>query len=568
MFKEQKTNTVVLALVAILGVLLVAPTAKAELDIDWICITSCKSHLNSVPVTFPWRFEIWVYVADPGSLNYINVYKPGASTPFATMYEEGPSPRWGDYDSPISYSSLADLVIDYPNGLYTFEFYNSSHVLLRSVALDYSNLSIPVNPVDFTYPSVDGQTGIPTNPTCTWTVDPGDGNALMMGLEDGVSYKAVPVSMTTTSWAPGPLQPNDECELEVSVCTVKNWGGGPAFPTDTVDDDEFQYSLMIEYLNEINFFTGAVSDHVLKIEMSSTYNYGFPGDLLYYEFDTWIQVDPTVVSGSMRRPDGTDYPMTYESDGLEAWLGVYRYISDPITWDGFGPGTYTFTVNYAGGFDSTSVEYQLPGGAPIPYVTQEPQLTYPSHDAVNVPLQCTFLFDSATNPDHTIAIWVEPVSGTGLSYDIGGLPYNTSSHGPVTLSPETLYEGGYSINHCVITTNADGIPAVMDTDAETQIHFTTASYFLSGWVLLPGVPDIGYSLDEKNFVYFYSTSPVMNYNITTGQWVEPGGWLYFNWPFLYELDTSSLIYAIPPESGLWVFHFSTAQWEVLPQIIP
>ena len=62
-----------------------------------------------------------------------------------------------------------------------------------------------------------------------------------------------------------------------------------------------------------------------------------------------------------------------------------------------------------------------------------------------------------------------------LSYIEDNLSYDTSSYGPVTLSPETLYEGGYSINYCVNTTNEDGIPVVMDTDAETQIHFTTAS---------------------------------------------------------------------------------------------
>jgi len=486
------------------------------------------------------------------------------------MYEEGPTPRWGDYDSPASYSSLADLVIDYPNGVYTFEFYDSSNVLLRSVALDYSSLSIPGNPVDFTYP-VDGQTGIPTNPTCTWTVDPGDGDALMMFLEDGVSYKVVPAPMTTTSWAPGPLQPNDECDLEVSVCTVKNWGGGPAFPTDTVDGDEFQYSLMIEYLNEINFFTGAVSDHVFFIGMSSTYNYDYPGVPLHYEFDVWIQVDATVVSGSMQAPDGIEHDMNRYSYGDETWLEVYENGSDPSVWDPFGPGTYTFTVNYASGFDSTSVDYQLPNGDPIPYVTQEPQLLYPQHDAVNVPLLCTLQFDPATNSDHVIDIWIEPVSGTGLSYDIMGLPHDTSSYGPITLSPDILYEGGYTINHFFSFNNADGIPTEIDTDAGTEINFTTASYFLSGWVwMVGGHTGIGYSLDEGDLLYFHSFEPVLEYNITTGQWVDddPVGWIYMDWPFYYVLDPGYLIFVLPPESGLWVYHFSTGQWEVLPRIIP
>ena len=222
---------------------------------------------------------------------------------------------------------------------------------------------------------------------------------------------------------------------------------------------------------------GAVSDHVLKIEMSTTYNYDYPGVSLHYEFDAWIQVDATVVSGSMQVPGGSVYPMVYESDGVETWFGVYANGSDPSALDDFGAGTYTFTVNYASGpSDSTSVDYELPNGDPIPHVTQEPQLVYPQHDAVDVPRICTLQFDSAVDPSHVIDIWVEPVNETqgALSYNVNGLPYDTNSYGPITLSPQTLYEGGYSINYCVNMTNDDGIPVVMDTDAETRILFTTA----------------------------------------------------------------------------------------------
>jgi hypothetical protein len=438
--------------------------------------------------------------------------------------------------------------------------------------LNYSSLTVPIKPVDFTYPSENGQTGIPTYPTLTWTVESGDGDTLMMVAGDGVEYAVVPAPITTTSWAPGPLQPNDECYLEVSVCTVKDWGGGPGFPTDTVDGDEFQYSLMIEYLNEIDFYTSVVSDHVLKIQMSSTYNYDFPGVPLHYEFDAWIQVDVTVVSANMQAPDGSVYPMVYESDGVEAWFGVYVNGSNPSVWDDFGAGTYTFTVNYAGGSDSTTVDYHLSGGDPIPYVTQEPQFVYPLHDAVDIPLGCTLLFDPATNPDHTIDIWIEPEDGPGLSYDIMFLPHDTSSYGPITLSPETLYEGGYSINHYVNIINADGIPAEMDTDAETQIHFTTASapVTLSGLIWMESGTDLGYSLNEGDLVYFVSSDTVWNLNLATGEWVpdKPAGWIYVNWPFYYKLDTGDLWFTLPPLDGLWVYHFSTGQWEVLPRIIP
>ena len=94
---------------------------------------------------------------------------------------------------------------------------------------------------------------------------------------------------------------------------------------------------------------------------------------------------------------------------------------------------------------------------------------------------------------------------------------------------------------------------------------------LSGWIFMPpDVPDFGYSLDEDSLLYFYSFVPVWNYNLTTGEWNTEGakGLIYVDWPFIYEFDTGTLWFALPPESGLWVYHFSTGQWEVLPRIIP
>ena len=88
---------------------------------------------------------------------------------------------------------------------------------------------------------------------------------------------------------------------------------------------------------------------------------------------------------------------------------------------------------------------------------------------------------------------------------------------------------------------------------------------LSGWVWMESGSDFGYSLDEDDLLYFYSFAPVLYYNIITGGWSieEPMGWIYVDWPFIYEFDTDTLMFALPPESGLWVYHFSTGQWEVL-----
>ena len=94
---------------------------------------------------------------------------------------------------------------------------------------------------------------------------------------------------------------------------------------------------------------------------------------------------------------------------------------------------------------------------------------------------------------------------------------------------------------------------------------------LSGWVfMIPGAPDFGYSLNEDDLLYFYSWDFVQSLNTTTGGWSihMPTDWVYFEWPFYYELDTDTLMFALPPASGLFVYHFSTGQWTVSPRIIP
>jgi hypothetical protein len=88
-----------------------------------------------------------------------------------------------------------------------------------------------------------------------------------------------------------------------------------------------------------------------------------------------------------------------------------------------------------------------------------------------------------------------------------------------------------------------------------------------------GGSGIGYSLDEDDLIYFYSSGPAWFYNVNTGAWFEPvpggpGGWVYFDWPFFYVLDIDTSIFVLPPANGLRVYHFSTGEWAVLPRIIP
>ncbi len=245
--KEQKINIYLRSLVVILIISLATPMAKAAFDIDWIAMTWYETHLDGIAGVNPWSFEIWVDVVKVGSLDHIDVFKPAGSK-FTTLNAGN---DW-EYEW-AGYSDLGALKVDYPLGSYKFEFYDGSSLIDTWNAPDSSTLSEPTGLVDFTYPSVNGQTGISTHPTFTWTGSSG-GDALMMGLFDADHYLEAPVSIGTLSWTPGDLTAGHEYDLEVSIINVADWTG-PGFPTVTVGGDTFKHSVMIEHLNEINFTT-------------------------------------------------------------------------------------------------------------------------------------------------------------------------------------------------------------------------------------------------------------------------------------------------------------------------
>ena len=221
----------------------------------------------------------------------------------------------------------------------------------------------------------------------------------------------------------------------------------------------------------------SVSDHVFEVEISTTYDYGVPGDVTYYEFDAWLHVDDTVVSGTLQTPSSNVYPLELDIDE-ERWLGLYRASSNLDDLADFNDGIYTFTVNYLGGdSNTTDVNYTLPNGDPIPPVTQVPAFIYPLNEATYVPLSIIFQFEPATDPNITISVGWEPEYETpgALCGEVEDLPYDTSSYGPVMLSPDIYYDIEVIFNHMVRAVNADGIPTVVDKDAECDIFFTTIS---------------------------------------------------------------------------------------------
>jgi len=186
--------------------------------------------------------------------------------------------------------------------------------------------------------------------------------------------------------------------------------------------------------------------------------------------------------------------------------------------------------------------------------------------------------------------WLYPVTSTFLSRDLSVPDWQTFSFSlnPSWTDDEARAAGWLS------DTDVFGVPSpsfqtTMSNVYTAEVRISgigdvevgidnfsviTAPVSLSGWVLMPpDAPDLGYSLDEGDLVYFYSFDFVQSFNLTTGGWSihMPTDWVYFDWPFYFELvpGTPGISwFAWPPAGGIGVYHNSTGEWEVLPQIIP
>ena len=261
---------------------------------------------------------------------------------------------------------------------------------------------------------------------------------------------------------------------ETQPCYAADW-----YIDGTIDMFDLN-QLAMSWLSEKVITDSPISDHVFEIEMSLSYDYGegYASSVpVEYQFDAWMWVDDTVVSGTVETPEGVVYTAEMEVDDGENWLGVYAESASLDDLSDFTDGVYIFTVTYTNGSSqSTSIPFLQEDSTAIPPVDQVLVATYPVHNAINVPLTIDVLLTPLTNPDWTYGIDWFPEGGlSGLSGCIEDLPYTTTIAGPLNLSPDTLYEIELTANHVIRSTNDDGIPYVVDKDSEVEILFTTVS---------------------------------------------------------------------------------------------
>jgi len=176
------------------------------------------------------------------------------------------------------------------------------------------------------------------------------------------------------------------------------------------------------------------------------------------------------------------------------------------------------------------------------------------------------------NYTDAVIFWWLDTNGTFTALNLHGKESDLG----ITL-PTTSDTGGHAVVGFGIRGFETGTIAFGEIEPSTgslnylyELKEITYPFSFSGLIWMEGDSDFGYSFEEGDWLYFLSFGPVGYYNSTTGLWdlEGPAGLVYVDWPFMYEVATGSLWFALPPVSGLWVYHFSTGEWTLLPRIIP
>jgi hypothetical protein len=344
----------------------------------------------------------------------------------------------------------------------------------------------------------------------------------------------------------------------------------PESPTGLDTIIYFVDNFRLERLGETIFFEdfeAPLDIHDITISEVEYRQDGVPG-ATPYEFYCFVRGDD-ITSVTVTTPGGVVYDLAPWPSSSYDWELCIDDLTLAEIQTSFPRGpTANYILTFNDGADSVSLIHNptVPGGFA--------NITYPAHNSYNIPLNPTITWDSCVGYGDVLTTalyeelsdilvdvqWRIPIEI--ISWTVGPL-----NPGLVHWLEVSVYTG--TTPYAGSTAGSDVFEYYNIYENCNEVDFTTIPH-LSGWVWMDGSSDFGYSYDEGDLVYFVSFWPVWYYNFTTGLWGEerPVGSVYVNWPILYESDSSSSIFALPPENGFWVYHFSTNQWTMLPRIIP
>jgi len=395
-------------------------------DIDGIQISSGLSHADGVLDDFDPYFTR-VQVSGTGIDNAWFTTPSGSNFWLTDDFGSGSYECWNWFQTEQEMSDV------FGPGDYTFRFNNGAD----SVTIHYE-AAAPLGVAEITHP-LSGAT-VNLNPVYRWESADGLGNALRLTVSHwgDTVYEEFPADIATTSWQPGPLDPDAEYTFAASVVNIQP---GTPGPLATHRGDDFTYTGTYEYSNDAWFFTNPpLSLDTVKITQLKMHHDGAVEPQPYLADIAVAGANITDVA--VQDPHGGVHALAFEGDtggGQQLWRLRERF-SDLATLQAvWGNGGYLFTFN--GGDDTVTIQYN------VVEPTTFANITNPA-DGSHVPpgeLNCAWDF-LGTGGDYIDAWLNQDPAGTPVEYDaVRRLPINSTGWMPRDLLADTDYALGVAV---------------------------------------------------------------------------------------------------------------------------
>lgn len=235
----------ILILASILSLL--CSSASFALDVDYINIQIGKDYYNGLPddqsiyAQPPWFFDIFT---GGSGITSVDVTLPNSNRIILEHFGD----EWGLEAN--GFSTLNELLNEYPNGTYTFSFNGGED----SVSLIYYSETEPLGIANITFPDNDADNVPYENSTFTWDSCAGFGENISISVEDGILldeevFENSGIPIDKTSQIITGLLPARNYYLSIDV------NNGANNTTYTDGADSFWYSHKFYFANYISFKT-------------------------------------------------------------------------------------------------------------------------------------------------------------------------------------------------------------------------------------------------------------------------------------------------------------------------
>ncbi len=402
-----------------------------------------------------------------------------------------PNP-WHEWFYEIESSNPADAT-NFGDGTYALELTVGGEIV--TTMLDYADpdtggaLAQPTQIPTFTNPA-DGAVDVPADTLFAWEA-----------LTDPAVATVALELWDQTEDSPGPWEDLDPSATQTGPLGLLDGhayqaelmfdNGAQTTNADGVSYEIFAYSAsIIEFTtvettpdpSPFDAITGARFDAgaVFDADAWETAGQDGPAPTAEFEFSFSSLETGWFDSARMQTPTGSWYSIdNTEQFGDQTIWWFEQASTNPLAMLNFLPGDYTLELTIADAPTATTTfVLGLPGsGAPIPAITQMPNFTTPLPNGYGVATDLTLEWDAVTDANVQIITLDLPGDTPGAESRVELEP-DAASHGPIHLSPDSMYWTGLEFRQELgeLTTN-EGVHYEIGQYTRQEIEFSTSQPF-------------------------------------------------------------------------------------------